>query len=72
MLKNENNTFLDKQIVLKTLGLLSLDRYIEQINSSRQKPRQSVYACSKGAPHLAGGGRATLRETQTDSSSSGF
>lgn len=68
MLKNKNNTFVDKQIVLMTLGPLSLDGY-----SSRQKPRQSGYPCSsKGAPHLAGGRRATLREAQTDSTSPGF
>lgn len=54
MLKNENDTFLDKQIVLVILHPLSLDGYIEKMNSSRHKPRWSGYPCSsKGAPHLA-------------------
>lgn len=64
MLKNENNTFLDKQIVLVTLGPLPLDGYIEQINSSKHKLGWSDYPCSsKGAPHIAGGGRATLKRS---------
>lgn len=51
MLKNENNIFLEKQIVLMTLGPLSLDGYIEQTNSSgRSQGGLAIPVPLKGLP----------------------